>query len=69
VLVRCCVESAGDVVALTSATWRKCFGIGNCFRATLEVLHCHQMDFFWMNDVPLMPLRALLKFVCLMCRK
>jgi hypothetical protein len=45
-LARCCVESAADVVALTSSTWRKRCGIGNCFRAMLEVLRCHKMDFF-----------------------
>jgi hypothetical protein len=45
-LARCCVKSAADIMALTSVTWRKRFGIGNCFRATLEVLRCHKMDFF-----------------------
>jgi hypothetical protein len=46
-LVRCYVESAADVVALTSATWREPFGISNCFRATLEVLRCLKMDSFF----------------------
>jgi hypothetical protein len=45
-LRRCCVESAADVMALTSATWRERFSIGNCFRATLEVLRWNKMDFF-----------------------
>jgi hypothetical protein len=46
-LVHCCIESAADVVALMSATWRERFGIGNCFRAMLEVLCCHKMFFFF----------------------
>jgi hypothetical protein len=68
-LTRCCAKSAADVVALASATWRERFGISNCFRATLEVLRCHKMDsFFLMNDVPLVPSRARLKFVRMMAR-
>jgi hypothetical protein len=51
------------------ATWRERFGIGNCFRAMLEVLRCHKIDFFWMNNVPLVPSCMLLKFVRLMCQK
>ncbi len=47
-LAHCCAESAADVVALTSATWRECFSISNCFRATLEVLRCHKMDSFFL---------------------
>jgi hypothetical protein len=69
VLARCCIESAADLVALMSATWPERFGIGNCFRAMLEVLCCHKMDFFWMNNVPLAPSPVLLKFVRLMCQK
>ncbi len=67
-LARCCAESAADVVVLTSATWRECFGISNCFRTTLEVLRCHKMDSFFMNNVPLTPSRARLKFVRMMAR-
>jgi hypothetical protein len=33
-------------MVLTSATWRKHFGIGECFRAALEVLHCNKMATF-----------------------
>jgi hypothetical protein len=45
-LARCCAKTAADVVALTSATWRKRFGIGECFRAALEVLRCDKMATF-----------------------
>jgi hypothetical protein len=61
-LAHCCIKSAADIMALTSATWRKRFSIGSCFRAMLEVLCCHKMDFFLMNDVPLAPSRMRLKF-------
>ncbi len=39
-------KTAADVVVLTSATWRKHFGIGKCFRAALEVLRCNKMATF-----------------------
>jgi hypothetical protein len=45
-LACCCTETPAGVVALTSAIWRKRFGIGECFRAVLEVLRCNKMATF-----------------------
>ncbi len=42
-LAGCCTKTAADIVALTSVTWRKRFGISKCFGAALEVLRCNRM--------------------------
>jgi hypothetical protein len=60
-LARCCTKTAADVVVLTSATWRKRFGIGKCFRVALEVLRCNKMATFL--DERCAPC-ALAQFVC-----
>jgi hypothetical protein len=60
-LVRCHTKIAADIVALTSATWRKCFGMGKCFSAALEVLRCNKMATFL--DERCAPC-ALVQFVC-----
>ncbi len=50
------------------ATWLERFGIGNCFRATLEVLRCHKMFFFWWMMCPLRP-RARCWSLCAWCAR